>query len=59
MSMVERAPAVCSMLAGDFNIRDWEAHRAKVADDGGKKWQDAAQGWGYAQLAGDVEGIPI
>ena len=41
MSMVERVPAVCSVLAGDFNIRDWEAHRAKVGDDGGKKWQDA------------------
>ena len=30
-----------AILAGDLNVRAWEAARAKIGDDGGAHWHDA------------------
>ena len=45
LAMVDRPSSSFSVLAGDLNLRAWEAQRAKVAEDGGRKWSDA---WHHA-----------
>ena len=45
------ANADAVVLAGDFNLRPWEARQAKLGEDGGSHWQDAwhAAGGNHAQ----------
>ena len=38
LSLLEAAPEEAVLLAGDLNIRDWEARRTGIGDDGGNKW---------------------
>ena len=38
--------AESTILAGDLNLREWEARRAGVEDSGGRHWRDAWQAAG-------------
>ena len=41
LRLLAAAPEEAVLLAGDLNLRDWEARRAGIGDDGGNKWFDA------------------
>ena len=40
LSTLSRSPTEAVLLAGDLNLRNWEATKSKVGDDGGKHWHD-------------------
>ena len=41
LMLLAAAPEEAVLLAGDLNIRDWEARRTGIGEDGGNRWFDA------------------
>ena len=50
-TVLQRESSDAVILAGDLNLREWEALQAKIGDDGGEHWHDA---WSAAGARADL-----